>query len=125
MRRERKDEKLRVTERKRRGGAECDGVKRETRGRKGDVEVVIDRLVSPRAPVAELIGVAGRREVSVTSEPFRGGAARVKLNETSFSPPGSRAVSQAGCEASSFNQRQKSLVLISSIFSFHPKGCVI
>lgn len=41
---------------------------------------VIDCLVSPHAPVTELIGVAKtkRREVSVTSEPFRR-AVRVRL----------------------------------------------
>lgn len=75
----RKANKLRVIERKWHGqGVIKRGGRREDRdGREG---MVIDCLVSPHAPVIELIGVAKtkRREVSLTAEPFRR-ANRVKL----------------------------------------------
>lgn len=64
---------------------------------------VIDCLVSPHAPVTELIGVAKtkRREVSVTSEPFSRRAVHVKLRwdepPPAFSPPSSLSATQRRC----------------------------
>lgn len=74
----RKGDKLRVIGR--REGPECDkDAGRMKRGQGRREGTVIDCLVSPHAPVTELIGVAKtkRREVSVTSEPFKR-AARVR-----------------------------------------------